>query len=78
MADKGGASLVVLHDLGLAARFADRIIGMKAGRILIDARPAAVVTPQWIQRLFDIDASVGAEAGWPQPVFLPSQVRTND
>lgn len=78
MADKGGASLVVLHDLGLAARFADRIIGMKAGRILIDAQPAVVVTPQWIQRLFDIDATVGTEAGWPQPVFLSGQVRTND
>lgn len=71
MADKGGASLVVLHDLGLAARFADRIVGMKGGRVLIDSQPETVVTPHWIRQLFDVDASVSSEPGWPQPLFLP-------
>lgn len=73
MADRGGACLVVLHDLGLAARFADRIVGMKDGRILIDSHPANVVNPDGIRQLFNVDAAVNCDAGWPQPVFLPGQ-----
>jgi iron complex transport system ATP-binding protein len=68
--DKGGAALVVLHDLGLAARFADRMIGMKQGRIMIDALPDELVSPHWIKQLFGVEATVNSEHGWPQPAIL--------
>ena len=36
----GGAVLAVVHDLTLAARFADRVLVMDQGRIVADAPPA--------------------------------------
>ena len=35
----GGAVLAVVHDLALAARFADRVLVMERGRIVADAPP---------------------------------------
>ena len=67
MVDQGGAALVVLHDLALAARFADRIIAMEAGRIVADDAPAALITPVWIDRLFGVAVDVDDSAGWPHP-----------
>lgn len=67
--DSGQSALIVLHDLGLAARFADRIIGMRQGSILVDGRPGDVVTPGWIQQLFDVASTVDLSHGWPQPVI---------
>ncbi len=40
----GAGVVVVLHDLNLAAAFADRIVLMNEGRILIDDTPASVLT----------------------------------
>lgn len=69
-ADAGKALVVVLHDLALAARFADRIVGMKQGRVLVDGPPAEVMSPAWIQTLFSVEAEVDSAHGWPIPVIL--------
>ena len=70
LADRGTAVAMVLHDLSLGARFADRIIGMKAGRVVADGPPAEVVTRDWIGTLFGVEAEVDCSRGWPVPVIL--------
>jgi phosphonate transport system ATP-binding protein len=40
--DRGLATIVSLHQPELAARFADRVIGLSAGRIVFDGPPAAL------------------------------------
>ena len=35
--DQGIAALVSLHQVGLARRFAERVIGLRAGRVVFDA-----------------------------------------
>lgn len=55
---EGRAVLSVLHDLSLAARYADRIIWMKEGRILADGSPADTVTPTRLRDIFEVEASV--------------------
>lgn len=70
LADRGTAVAMVLHDLSLAARFADRIIGMKDGRIVVDGPPTEVVTRDWIAALFGVDAEVDRSHGWPVPIVL--------
>jgi iron complex transport system ATP-binding protein len=70
MVNRGGSALVILHDLTLAARFADRIIGMKEGRIVIDAKPAEVISPPVVRDLFGIEIEVTHGQGWPQPVVV--------
>ena len=69
-ADAGKAVVMVLHDLALAARFADRIIGMKDGRVQVEGPPVEVVSPMWIRALFGVEAEVECSRGWPVPVVV--------
>jgi iron complex transport system ATP-binding protein len=53
-AERGRAVAVVLHDLSLAARFADRIVLLAEGRIVADGAPATVMTPAHAGRVFGV------------------------
>lgn len=50
-----GAVLAVIHDLTLAARFADRIIVMHGGRLVADAPPAGALEASRIAGVFGIE-----------------------
>ena len=52
----GGAVLAILHDLTLAARFADRVLVMDRGRIVADGPASAALSPQRIAQVFGVDA----------------------
>ncbi|GLF95014.1 ABC transporter ATP-binding protein [Streptomyces yaizuensis] len=70
--------LMVLHDLGQAARFADRIVALRDGVVAADGPPHEVVTPELLAGVFGVAGRVGTdpEGGWPvcypdHPVPLP-------
>ena len=50
----GQGVLVSLHDLALAARFADRIVVLDAGRVVADAAPLAALTPAVMAATFGL------------------------
>lgn len=52
----GQAVLVSLHDLALAARFADRVVVLDKGRVAADAAPMAALTPEVMARVFGLAA----------------------
>lgn len=52
LAAAGGIVVAVLHDLALAARFADRIAVMDAGRLVAEGPPAAVLTERLLAEVF--------------------------
>ncbi|MEE4152829.1 MAG: ABC transporter ATP-binding protein [Erythrobacter sp.] len=54
----GAAVLTVIHDLALAARYADRLLWMQEGRIVADGTPGATLTPDRLAAVFAIDAEV--------------------
>lgn len=56
--DAGNGALIVLHDLSLAARYADRIVGMKKGVIVADGATKTTLTSSFIRELYDVDAVV--------------------
>ena len=51
-AHDGGAVLAIVHDLALAARFADRVVMMERGRIVAEGSPRDVLTPERIAEVF--------------------------
>lgn len=52
----GQAVLVSLHDLPLAARFADRVAVMHHGRVVADALPLHALTPDVMEQVFGLTA----------------------
>ncbi|MBT1158190.1 ATP-binding cassette domain-containing protein [Aminobacter anthyllidis] len=57
--------IVVLHDINHAAVYADRIVAMKAGRIVADGAPAEVLQPDVLAQVFGYDMNVIDVGGAP-------------
>ena len=68
-AHDGGAVLAIVHDLALAARFADRVVMMERGRLVADGAPREVLTPEQIATVFGVDAVITDSAVGPIPVL---------
>ncbi|MFI6865660.1 heme ABC transporter ATP-binding protein [Nocardia sp. NPDC050406] len=51
-AAKGAAVVVVVHDLGVAAAYADRVAVLDAGRIAADGPPRQVLTTELLTRVY--------------------------
>jgi iron complex transport system ATP-binding protein len=67
-----GRSVVIsLHDISLAARFADHIIALRAGRLVAAGPAGEVITAQTLRRLFDLEAEVIADPLHGTPLVLP-------
>ncbi|MFI8945621.1 heme ABC transporter ATP-binding protein [Streptomyces sp. NPDC053750] len=49
----GDAVIVVLHDLGLAAAYADRVAILRTGRVAADGPPAEVFSEQLLSEVYD-------------------------
>lgn len=58
----GGAVVVVVHDLNLAAAFADRIVLMREGSIVADAPPQQALGSEQLTRLYGISVAVERSA----------------
>ena len=61
-AHDGGAVLAIVHDLALAARFADRIVIMDRGRLVADGAPRDVLTAERIAAVFGVEAFIADDA----------------
>lgn len=71
----GGGVLTVLHDLNLAAAFADELLVMSAGREAARGSPAEVLSPWLLQDVFGVDASITKSAsGVPYLVPLYEEI----
>ncbi|MES1149696.1 MAG: ABC transporter ATP-binding protein, partial [Bradyrhizobium guangdongense] len=55
-ADTGVLVIVVTHDLGLAARFADRVLVMSGGRLVSQGKPAEALSEQVLADVFRVTA----------------------
>ncbi|GAB3524080.1 ABC transporter ATP-binding protein [Arthrobacter monumenti] len=67
----GTTIAIVLHDLNLAARYADHLIAMKNGRIAATGAPAEVVTEAMVQNVFGMDSRVIADPISGTPMIIP-------
>jgi cobalamin transport system ATP-binding protein len=72
VAARGGLCvLAVLHDLNLAAAACDRLVVMAAGRVVAEGPPAAVLTAERVQEVWQLPVWRGENARSGKPVVLP-------
>jgi iron complex transport system ATP-binding protein len=72
-AQRGLGVLAILHDLNLAAQYADRVLVLRDGRLLAQGAPRDVLSPQLIAEGFAVAASVLAHPLKPAPLIATAQ-----
>ncbi|MEU2363890.1 ABC transporter ATP-binding protein [Streptomyces noursei] len=65
--------VAVLHDLNQAARYADHLVAMKAGRIVAQGRPGDVVTADLVREVFGLDSVVVPDPVTGSPLVVPGR-----
>ncbi|MDO4887111.1 MAG: ABC transporter ATP-binding protein [Actinomycetaceae bacterium] len=58
MAAAGRTVVTVVHDLAMAARYADQVFALDGGIPIAKGPPGTVITPQVVGRLYGVDAEV--------------------
>ncbi len=69
--DRGTTIVMVLHDLNLAARYADHLVALADGRIHAAGTPAEVLTPAIVRAVFGVDSMTIADPTSGRPLMLP-------
>ncbi|WP_200829167.1 ATP-binding cassette domain-containing protein [Arcanobacterium ihumii] len=72
----GTTVVIVLHDLNLAARYADHLVAMKSGRIHAQGNPSDVVTESLVKSVFNLEATVIPDPETATPLIIPHQKHT--
>ncbi len=67
----GAAVVVVLHDLTLAAAYADRVVVLDGGRVRADGPPRAVLTSALLSDVYRHPVDVVTRPGTDEVVVLP-------
>lgn len=68
---RGTTIVIVLHDLNLAARYADHLIAMKDGAIIGEGEPASVVTCETVESVFGMPSQVVPDPVSGTPMVVP-------
>lgn len=76
-ANAGGGVVTVLHDLNLAAMYADKIIALSGGQMIANGSAQAVLTDSTIRTVFDTSLRVCATPSTGCPFVLPQSVGAN-
>ncbi len=70
-AERGRTVAVVLHDLNLAARYAQRLVAMKDGVLVASGTPAQVLTEELLADVFDLEARIVPDPVTGTPMVVP-------
>ncbi len=69
--EAGRTVVMVLHDLNMAARYAQRLIAMRAGKIIAQGAPGDVLTEPLLREVFGLDAQVLTDPIAGTPLVVP-------
>jgi len=70
-AERGTTVVMVLHELNLAARYADHLVVMRAGTVVAQGEPGAVLTEAIVLDAFGLDARVVPDPVSGTPLVVP-------
>ena len=74
--DQGKTIALVIHELNLAARFADWMIAMKNGRILAAGTAESVMTPSMMDNVFGLEARIEHDPWTDKPCLASYRLAT--
>ncbi|MGN7456186.1 ABC transporter ATP-binding protein [Paenibacillus pasadenensis] len=63
--EQGMTVVTVLHDLNQAARYCDRLVAVKDGRVAAQGRPAELFTHAFFRDVFGVEGSIRTDEGVP-------------
>jgi iron complex transport system ATP-binding protein len=67
----GRTIVAVLHDLNQAARYADHMIAMRDGAVVVTGTPHEVVTPELVELVFGLPVEVHPDPVTGTPMVIP-------
>lgn len=73
--DRGTTVVMVLHELNLAARYADRLIAMSAGEVVAAGAPRDVITEECVRDVFGITSRIVDDPVSNTPMVIPISVK---
>ncbi|MFJ6603011.1 ABC transporter ATP-binding protein [Streptomyces lydicus] len=73
--DRGRTVVAVLHDLNQAARYADHLVAMKAGRVVAQGHPGEIVTAELVREVFGLASVVVPDPVTGSPLVVPGRPR---
>ena len=68
---RGTTVVMVLHDLNLAARYADHLVALRGGRIVAEGAPSDVVTAGLVREVFGMASRVITDPVSATPLVVP-------
>ena len=69
--DFGRTVVLVLHDLNLAARYADQLVFLNEGKLAASGPPEALMTEALIAAIFDVEATIIIDPVHQRPLCIP-------
>jgi iron complex transport system ATP-binding protein len=69
--ERGTTIVIVLHDLNLAARYADHLFALREGRLVASGHPREVVTEKLVREVFGLESRVIDDPTSGAPLVLP-------
>ncbi len=69
--ERGTTIGMVLHDLNLAARYADHLVVMAKGEVVTEGPPADVLTPATVRTAFGLEARIVPDPICGAPMVVP-------
>jgi iron complex transport system ATP-binding protein len=71
LADQGRAVVVVVHDLSVAAGYANRVAMVVDGKLEATGSPSDVIVADRVSRVYGVDVDIEQVGHPPRPVVLP-------
>ncbi|MDH6182263.1 iron complex transport system ATP-binding protein [Microbacteriaceae bacterium SG_E_30_P1] len=70
--DRGTTIVMVLHDLNLAARYADELVVLKDGSILATGAPRDIISAELVREAFGLECSIITDPVSGDPLVIPA------
>lgn len=69
--NRGTTVVMVLHDLNMAARYADHLIALRDGRVCAKGRPEHILNEHLVREVFGLDSIVMTDPATNKPLMVP-------